>query len=206
MKINDDCFADVIEGLKTNRPEAFSRLWNEFYTDLVRYADRKLAALPRRSSDEEDIALAAMHSLHVGLQKGHFPDIATKTDLQKLLYVITAREAKQEIRKQMAAKRGGGEVRGDSVFFAPDENAGFNEIADSRGYSPTETLLPIDCTELLEKLEDDLQRWIVRLKFQGYGVGEIAIATGVTERTIERKLVRVRELLGDDALDQWGVT
>jgi RNA polymerase sigma factor (sigma-70 family) len=204
METSDECFKEVIEGLRANRPEAFARLWREFYAGLVKYADRKLAALPRRSSDEEDIAQAAMQSLHVGLQKGHFPEVTTKEDLARLLYVITDREAKQEIRKQKAAKRGGGTVRGESVFFPMGEDAGFHQIADGGSSSPLSNQLPLGCSEMLDRLEDDLQRRIVMLKFQGYDTHEIAEAMGVADRTIERRLVRVREILGDELFEKFG--
>jgi DNA-directed RNA polymerase specialized sigma24 family protein len=48
-----------LDRLKLGDERAAQRLWEAYYTRLVRLARRRLANAPRRAADEEDVALAA---------------------------------------------------------------------------------------------------------------------------------------------------
>ena len=101
----------------TSQPdEAMGQLWEVYYSRLVRHARQKLGALPRRAVDEEDVALSALHSFCEGVRRNQFPDLKDREGLWKLLLTMTARKASSQVRSQLAQKRGGGQVRGDSVF------------------------------------------------------------------------------------------
>ena len=63
------------------------------FSKLVHFARRKLEGMPRRSDDEEDVALGAMNSFFQGMQDRRFPSVANRDDLWKLLLTITARKA-----------------------------------------------------------------------------------------------------------------
>ena len=194
MDSADDSYVEWIAGVKAGRPESVARIWVEFYNRLVSYADRRLGGLPRRSSDEEDVALSAMHSLVVGLRDGRFPDVSSRDDLLKIVLVIADRKAKKEIRKQMAAKRGGGGLRGDSVMTGMDGvGGGFGDVADRAARMTFDDVLSQECEELLDCLDDDVQRKIAVLKLQGYSNAEIAQTFGVVRRTIERKVTLIRK-------------
>ena len=196
MDSADDSYVEWIAGVKAGRPESAARIWVEFYNRLVSYADRRLGGLPRRSSDEEDVALSAMHSLVVGLRDGRFPDVSSRDDLLKIVLVIADRKAKKEIRKQMAAKRGGGGLRGDSVMTGMDGvGGGFGDVADRAARMTFDDVLSQECEELLDCLDDDVQRKIAVLKLQGYSNAEIAQTFGVVRRTIERKVALIRKNL-----------
>ena len=67
-------------------------LWDVYFAKLVRYARRRLQDLPRRTFDEEDIALSAMFSFCRGLEEGRFQDLEDRDDLWRLLVTITARK------------------------------------------------------------------------------------------------------------------
>lgn len=192
---NADSVVELVQGLNEKSPEAAERIWQEFHDRLVRYADRKLGGLPRRVADEEDVALSAMNSFCDGMNQGRFPDISSMDDIWRILFVITDRKAKKEIRRQMARKRGGGEVRGESVFLGRDGSLG--GLAELPGNGPVCSIaerLTVECEELLDRLDDQLLRKIAVLKLQGHGVPEIAESLGVATRTIERKLARIRGL------------
>lgn len=194
MNDSSDSFFQTLEGLKANSPEATQRVWADFHHLMVRYADQKLGGLPRRSADEDDVALSAMHSFYKGMQAGRFPDVSSNDDLLKILFVITDRKAKKEIRRQMTLKRGGGAVRGESVFLQlGDETAGLNNLPENGTPFDLAHRLSIECQELLAMLNDDMLRKVALLKLQGYSTGEIAETLGVVNRTIERKLDMIRK-------------
>lgn len=177
--------------------EAMDRLWQAHYTQLVQYARRRLGCLPRRQVDEEDVASQALASFFRAAAAGRFPDIRDRDDLWKLLLTLTARKANREIRAQKAAKRGGGQVRGESVFLRPSGEGGIELAA-----SPTEEFGDLFAEELLERLTslgDEKLREIATLKLEGYSNDEISERLSVATRTVERKLQRVRSVWGVEA-------
>ena len=99
--------------------QAAQALWDGYFSKLVRYAHRKLEGLPCRAADEEDVALSAMHSFCRGMAARRFDKVEDREDLWKLLVTITARKACAQRRRHFAEKRGGGLVRGESVFLRP---------------------------------------------------------------------------------------
>lgn len=183
-----------IKQLDQETPEAFERVWQHFYERLVEYSARKLKAAPRREADEEDIAVSAMHSLHRGLQEGRFPVLRNRDDLWKVLLTIAGAKANQQMRRQLTQKRGGGDVRGESVFLVASDEAR-QGLANFAGAEPTPEfaeLISIECEERLDQLPDDVLRQIALLKLQGYSNEEIAEQIPCALRSVERKLARIR--------------
>ena len=175
--------------------EASEKVWKDYFGKLVRLAQRKLEGFPNRDFDEEDIAISAMNSFYQGIANNKFENIHNREDLWKLLVTITARKATAKRRAQFSQKRGGGQVRGESIFFQTDDDqAG---IADILGTEPTpEFALSVaeDCRALLEQLPDDTLRQIALWTLEGYRTEEIATKLGCVRRTVERKLERIREI------------
>ena len=67
-------------------------------------------------------------------QKGGFPKLNDRDDLWTILWLLTERRANDRRRAELAAKRCGGRIRGDSAFPAAGrsstEVAGLNNVAD----------------------------------------------------------------------------
>ncbi|MGL4593149.1 MAG: ECF-type sigma factor [Thermoguttaceae bacterium] len=182
--------------LASGDAEVSRRLWNEYFGKLVRLARRKLAGMPLRDVDEEDIALSAMNSFYTGMCEKKFESIRNREDLWKLLVTITARKATAKRRRHFAQKRGGGEVRGESVFLRNDdfEQEGIGNIL---GKEPTPELaagVAENCQKLLDQLGDDTLRQIAILTLEGFRTEEVATKIGCVRRTVERKLERIREI------------
>ncbi len=183
--------------------DASQKIWDEYFGKLVRLARRKLDGMPLRDVDEEDVALSAMHSFYQGVTQRKFDNLKNKEDLWKLLVTITARKATAKLRRHYAQKRGGGGIRGESVF---QQN---NNLMDGRddgignvlGSEPTPELamgVAENCQTLLDKLGDDTLRQIALMTLEGHRTEEIAVHLGCVRRTVERKLERIREIWGDD--------
>jgi DNA-directed RNA polymerase specialized sigma24 family protein len=181
--------------LKTGDQEAARKLWEGYFRKLVHLVERKLPAQLRRAFDEEDVALSAFKSLCFGVAEDRFPDLNDRGNLWAVLVVIATRKAKAYVETQNRQKRGGGKVRGDSVFFAMgtgEELAGFDALV---GKDPTPAFLAQAveaCEGLLEALGDEMLRNMAILKMQGFSLDEIAAETGCTKRAVQRRLEIIR--------------
>jgi len=180
---------------------AAEKLWETYFQKLVHLARKKLEGVSLRAADEEDVALSAMHSFCRGMVEKKFPWVSDRQDLWKLLVTLTARKACAHMREHFAEKRGGGAVRGESIFQRPDgddEGRPQNEgIAAILGKEPTPDLaagVAENCQHLLAKLNDDRLRDIAVMTLEGMAAPEIAEKLGCVRRTVERKLERIREI------------
>ena len=176
---------------------AAQKIWNSYFGKLVCLARRKLEGIPKRDADEEDVALSAMNSFYQGLVQHKFDHLHDRDDLWKLLVTITVRKATARRRSYFAQKRGGGQVRGESIFGQHEDNQ--RGLADILGTEPTPELaagVAENCSLMLEQLQDETLRQIALWTLEGYRTEEIAVKLGCVRRTVERKLERIREIWG----------
>lgn len=181
-----------IKRLKDGDDAATELVWGEYFEKLVRLARRRLADASRREADEEDIALSAFQSFFAGVKEGRFPKLDDRNDLWKILVVITTRKTHAHRRRNTAQKRGGGEVRGDSVFQMVDKDSGFHQVEGSEPSPDLAAEVADECLRLLDDLGDEKLREVALCKLTGYTNEEIATKLGCTPRTIERKLELIR--------------
>ncbi|MDR0521583.1 MAG: hypothetical protein LBH00_06995 [Planctomycetaceae bacterium] len=175
---------------------AAQQIWNDYFGKIVRLARRKLDGFPKRDYDEEDVAISAMHSFYQGFARHKFDHIQHRDDLWKILVTITARKATAHRRHQLAQKRGGGRIRGESVFGQPDGGRG-GGIADVLSTEPTPEFaasVAENCKVMLAQLQDETLRQIALWTLEGSSTEEIAAKLGCVRRTVERKLERIREI------------
>lgn len=181
--------------------EAQEQIWRRYFHRLAGLANVKLGETPRRTADEEDVAIAALHSFFGGVARGKYPSLKNRDDLWPLLAKITAHKALDQQRYVLAKKRGGGAVRGDSALAgAPDKPLTLVDDA-----LPPDALVAIseECKRLLALLPDEQLRTIARRRLEGYKNAEIAKELGVIPRTVERRLQLIRSLWGKElAMDR----
>ncbi len=138
-----------------------------------------------------------MHSFCRNVAEHRCDWVADGEDLWKMLVTITARKACALRRRQFAAKRGAGMVRGESAFLRPKAEEGRDEgIGAVLGEEPTPELAALvaeDCREMLDRLGEEALRQVALHALEGYSTGEIAEKLACTRRTVERKLERIRE-------------
>lgn len=185
-----------IDDLKEGEDDAARKLWDRYFRQLVDLAGRKLGAADRRVSDEEDLALTAFHALCTGAEAGRFDKLETREDLWSLLVAITSKKAVDRIRRQTAQKRGGGEVRGNSIFRTADQadEAGFEQVIGTQPTPEFVALIDEQHHRLLDMLREDAQRDIVRYRLAGHSNEQIAKLVGISLRSVERKLRVVRDI------------
>jgi len=193
---HDDDFSIWIERIQQRDERAIEAFWRDYFDKLVTRARIKLGDHSRRDQDEEDIALSALNSFIRGAERGRFPNLHDRSDLWRLLLTITARKICRRQRRQHAAKRGGGAVRGESIFIKPgaDElSVGIAEVLADEPSPEVAAELAENYAALIELLSDAELKQIVALKMESWTNAEIADRMKCATRTVERKLERIRE-------------
>jgi DNA-directed RNA polymerase specialized sigma24 family protein len=182
--------------LKAGDRQAAQPLWERYYRRLVGLARARLAGLPRRAEDEEDVALSAFDSFCRGAEQGRFPRLDDRDDLWQVLAMITARKAADLRQREGRKRRGGGLVRGESALLGPGDSGdgGFAEVVGDEPTPAFAAEVAEECRRLLACLPDEKLRELARGKLEGYSNAELAERLGCALATVERKLARVRHI------------
>ena len=192
----DDEITVWINQLKQGDPRSQQEIWAAYHKRLLLVISQKLRELKMREFDQEDVALSAFNSFFRAVKEQRVPKLDDRFDLWKVLVIIAARKGYAQRKRINAEKRGGGHIRGESVFAANEdfEGRGLEQILGSEP-SPEFAAETAEAFErLMALLTDDTLRRIAQFKFEGYTNFEISKKIDCVERTIERKLERIREL------------
>ena len=172
-------------------------IWDRFFERLCKYANQKIYQRHQRFFDGEDIAGSAMFALLDGMKRGKFQDIEDRDHLWQLLTTIAARKTINRARYHDRQKRGGGKVRGGSVF---EHDGSTTNLADYMACfdDPAKFVeFEMTCQKLLGALPDDQYRQITLQRLAGYSNREIAGELNCSTRTIDRKLEAIRAIWAD---------
>jgi RNA polymerase sigma factor (sigma-70 family) len=192
-----------LQDLKAGSSGAAQKLWQRYVERVIRIAHRRLGDRPRRATDEQDIAQEAFVSLFRCVEAGRFPRLDDRNDLWQVLLVLTDRKTKENLRRELAEKRGSGNVRGESAVASLKDSAqaaagleNFPETEPS-AESVDDLIRLIDSS--LSQLPDESMQKIMLDKLQGYTDKETATRTGLALRTVERKLHIIHRILEREA-------
>lgn len=164
---------------------AQQQLWNRYFSRLAALARARMSGTQQRDADEEDVVLSAFNSFFVAARAGRFPELQDRTGLWPLLVTITARKAINLRKRQQAKKRSSASETTD-------------DIAQLVGDEPT----PQFAAEVAEQMQlllgqlDEELRKIAMMKLEGFTNVEIAASLGIVERSVARKLSRIRLIWG----------
>ena len=186
-----------MEQVQAGDEEAAEQIWNDYYRRLMGLARLKLGGSPRRVGDEDDVVINAFDSFFRAARDDRFDRLQDRSDLWRVLAMLVARKAARQIEHQMRQKRGGGQVRGESVFRAADDTsqAGMENLAGEENMAGDYVVeMQESLEQLLDLLPDDEYRAIANMRMEGHSNQEIAEELGCTERTVERRLQRIREI------------
>jgi len=158
-------------------------------------ARRTLDSRTRQREDEEDVVQSMYASFCFRLKRGAF-ELDGRTDLMKLLVTMTLHKSRQAVARHRRHRRDTRRETSPAPPGGEDSTAWAFEQMD-RG-APT----PDDAVAFAEEVERQLAaldvtlRQIVLWKLEGCTNAEIAgrDKLNCAERTIERKLQRIREL------------
>ena len=189
-----------IQDLKNGNEDGAQRLWERYYQRLVNLARRRLAGSRRRLADEDDVAQMAFICFCAKAKQGRFPKLADRDDLWKLLVVLTARKALDEIKWERRKRRSPDPSIHQSKVFRSSHKSkhAIGTIEDVVGREPTPQFAALIMEEIRERyrsLETQLLKDIAQWKLEGYTNAEIAHRLGRSTRYVERHLAAIR--------DQW---
>lgn len=174
----------LLAPLQAGDPAAVQRLWEHYFPLLVGLARGKLHAAPRRVADEEDVALSAFASFCRGAEQGKFPRLLDRDSLWRLLVVITVRKAAHLVRDEGPRPQPGGPPSNDWPLL---------EQVVSREPTPEVAAEVAEQFQRLLRLLGDPDLEAVALwRMEGFTEKEIARKLGCVERTVKRKLSRIR--------------
>src|SRR5262245_10927728 len=184
-----------VTALKGGDLAAAQPLWERYYRQLVALARKKLQTARRREADEEDAVQSAFHSFFQGVADGRFPQLRDRDNLWRLLVVITARKALDQLAHERAKRRGGGTLQGESRIFPGA--AGWDEAAIEQvvGEEPTPEFaaqVAEQYQRLLDLLGDETLRQVAVWKMEGFTNDEVAARLDCSLRTVARKLDTIR--------------
>jgi len=166
-------------------------IWNRYFNKLVRMAGNRLAKNQRRVEDEEDIVLSALGSFFNRAKEGQFPQLADRTSLWPLLVAITVCKTRDLQRRQNAGKR---DVRRTVAAASAGETNWLLQIQGEEVSPETAAAAAEEAERMIAALEKESLQNVARMKLDGYTNAEIAQQEGVMERSIERRLVLIRQI------------
>jgi RNA polymerase sigma factor (sigma-70 family) len=194
----DDSVTRLIQLLraddKTVRDMAASLIWQRYFRDLLELARKNLDKRVRIRADEEDVVQSMFQSFCARQGRGEF-DLADRDELWRLLVTITLRKARNAARDHHRDRRD--IAREQTLKVAADDDHSCPDWAleqmDALTPSPSEAAVLNEALERrLESLADSEQRQIALWRLEGYTNREIADRLDCTERSVERKLERIR--------------
>ena len=168
-------------------------LFDQYFGKLVEVARQKLQSASRSVEDEEDLALSSLDSFFRRAAGGEFPKLSHRHELWSLLVTIVTRKAVNRLKKDRTLKRGGAHYEWSPSGHDGDGQA--RSLAELMAGEPTAELLAEFNEELrrrLALLEDEMLREVALLRLQGFTNVEIAQRLGIAERTVRRKMNRIR--------------
>ena len=187
-----------IGDLKVGDEAAAAQLWQRYFESLVRLA-RGVLATHRARSRVRGRGRRRPERLRQLLRRapppGGSPRLGDREDLWRLLVVITARKALDQVQRQRRLKRGGGKVVDEAALVgAVGEEAGgpLDRIIGREPSPQFAAMLRRGGPARLDQLGDDTLRKIALRRMEGYTNEEIARELGCVTRSVERKLNVIR--------------
>ena len=195
----DESVTQWIHQLKEGERAAVQKLWENYFTRLVRMARRWLRHTPTQALDAEDIALSAFKSFCLRAEQGRFPKLFDRDDLWQLLVVIAFRKACNQAKHEARRQPHNGHVQHVSALNAANgEDAGtiFTHLIGREPDPEFAAQTAEEYRRLLALLDDGELRHIAEMKMAGYTNAEIGqrLKPPRAVPTIERKLTRIRRI------------
>ena len=178
--------SNLLDDLKAGPEDAQQRaqrlLFEYFYEQLCSFARRKSKGLNRAVEDEHDAVNSALGSVFNAIENEKLPKVDNRNELWSIMAAFTAWKVHAQRERQFAKKRGAGaqptNLQEEAASIVPvDANAILSETISN----------------VRESLDEGL-RAVFDLRMTGHTNVETAVILKCTERTIERKLKKIREI------------
>ena len=195
----DNHESELIRKFKDGDKDAADQLIGQFYDRVVRAAKKRLDGVRVRATSEEDIAASVFESLWQRANENRFNDdeLASSNDLWKLLSTMVRFKAIDHIRNEKRDKRGGDNLRGESIFIKADDMQSRNGIAEY-AVDPNSVTAVAGFREqhqvLMDSLDDEILQEVATMRLEGHTVKDIAAHFSKSDRWVKRKLALIRAI------------
>lgn len=157
-------------------------------------ARSRLDPLVRQKMDPEDVMQSVFKSFFWRQAEGQW-DLGNWDSLWSVLALLTVRKCC----RWAGYYRGlGRDVRRETSPHREDDSSASWEFLD-REPTPDEAAALVETVERVMRGLEGYHRDIFQMSLQGFGPAEISVQAGVSERSVQRVLKRVRERLADMA-------
>src|SRR5262245_19433111 len=189
-----------VTALKGGDTAAAQPIWERYYRRLVALARQKLRSSSRRGADEEDVVQSAFHSFFRGLARGRFPQLNDRDNLWRLLVVITARKALDQLAHEHSKRQGGGMIRAESRISSEksEDEAAIENVVGTEPSPEFAAQVAEQYQLLLDRLGDDTLCRVAVLKMEGLTNVEVAQRLDCSRRTVARKLETIRIIWSEE--------
>ena len=190
-----DPVTEWMRHLQDGDERAAKRLWVHFVDRLQNSLKQKLQPNTQRVYDEEDAAQSAFFSLCRGMAAGRYPDLADRASLWNLLLTIAARKVNHRHRYDHQQRRDIKRTEELSLVLKDSDRSTMERPLKSAEPTPEYLASFHETWNLLfDSLPDESLRDVSRMKIEGFTDEEIARKLGYTDRTIRRKVERIRRV------------
>jgi RNA polymerase sigma factor (sigma-70 family) len=184
-----------LSGSRVSSDESARQIWERYLPRLLILARTHLDRRIRVLQDEEDVVHSMARSFFNRLRRGDF-DLRDRDALWALLVTITLNKARNATDRHFAARRDVRRVRPLLRSAASRLETPYEAFAPKAAEpTPTEAAVLNEALEgRLRALADPELREIALLRLQGYTNQEIATRLDCTQRSVERRLQRIRNI------------
>jgi DNA-directed RNA polymerase specialized sigma24 family protein len=180
---------NLLRQLPSRDDQAIQAVFNFYFQNLAQRAKRLLNEMGGvRITDEEDLAMLVMTAFLKDATEGELGQLRSRHDVWKMLSKRVRQRAINMVRDEKRKKKN--EV-GESIFLSPNDDLQPLGIQHQPGRDIHD--LRLFHQELIEALEDPIEKEIGTLLLEGRDVTEIAEATNKSPATVYRKLHRIKE-------------
>ena len=181
--------------LEAGDPHAAAAIWDRYFKSLVEFAQRRLNNRQKRVEDGDDLASKVLMALIEAANNNKLPKLDSSEDIWRMLLAWMNHDLIDHVRSLNRAKRGGGRVRGDSVFARLNKGPqGFDQIASGEASIQAVCELEEAWEVFCESLQDPTLSLIARRLIEGRTREEIAEELNKCKRTIARKIELIRNI------------
>ena len=184
----------LLQNLGDGEDQVLAALHRRTWPWIVQSARKRLGGHVLPTADEEDVAQEAFWGFVKSVRGGRAPQLESRHDLFALLTHIVACKAATQFDRHLAAKRGAGQVRGESALDARGDISGGAGLQAAPGQqrTPAEEAVLADCYQHYVFGLSDALRPVAEMHLAGATNAEIAAHLDCVDRTVERKLALIR--------------
>jgi len=183
--VTDQSDAWLLRAWKTGNEQAAEVLFNRYAFRLISLVSSRLNRRFRSEIDPDEVVQSAMGSFFEAARVSRI-EASGSVSLWRLLATFARRKMARRIEKQLTVKRGGDRLR---VPLDEAESLAILSAGGDRHDDASEFLRVLN-SELPEELLS-----VVEGLLAGQTQGELAKSLGIDERTVRRRLTRIRELV-----------